>query len=203
MGMLCLLGACAATRAVRTLGKAGATELTMGAGAPLSSNYRDANPPPIPVVHAGARRGVNERLDLFADAQLGAAVFGLAWFDAGAAYALWDREPGPYLLVSSASHVITNFSDTMALQQLDLVLSVRAGKFTPYLGWDSSFELWPALDHLPIPFLGTRYDFGRWFAQGELRWYAPWSDGRRSTAHYLSPGGAGALGLSFTLGARL
>jgi hypothetical protein len=201
--MICLLGACAATRAVRTLGKAGATELTTGAGGPLSSDYENANPPPFPVAHVGARRGVNERVDVFADAQLGAAVFGLAWLDAGAAYALWAREPGPYLLVSSATHVLTNFRDTMVLQQLDLVLSVRIASFTPYLGWDSTFELWPAHDHLPIPFLGGRYDFKRWFVQNELRWYAPWADGRRATSHYLSPGGAGALGLSLTFGVKL
>lgn len=203
-GMCFVMGACAATRAVRTLGEAGATELTTGAGGPLSRDYEHANPPPMPVAHVGARRGVNERLDVFGDAHLGAAVFGLAWLDAGAAYALWASEPGPYLLVSSASHVITNFRDTMLLQQLDLVLSVRVGPVTPYVGWDSTFELWPARDHLPIPFVGARFDFlRRWFAQTELRWYAPWSDGRRATSSYLSPGGAGALGLSLTLGVRL
>jgi hypothetical protein len=202
-GMLWMLGACAATRVVRTLGKAGATELSSGAGGLLSSNYEEANPPPIPVIHAGARRGVNERLDVFADGHLGAAVFGLAWLDAGAAYALWAREPGPYLLVSSKSHLITNFRDIMLLQQLDVVASVRVYSFTPYVGWASIFELWPALDYLPVPFLGGRYDFTRWFLQTELRWYAPWSDGRRATSHYLSPGGAGALGVSISFGVRL
>src|SRR5262245_52082860 len=86
---------CATTRAVRTLGKRGANELSLGAGAPLSSDYRNANPPPIPVLHAGARHGVNERLDVFGDAQLGASMFGLMWLDAGAAYAVWPRDPGP------------------------------------------------------------------------------------------------------------
>jgi len=197
------LAGCATTRVVRPLGKPGESEVSMGAGGPLSTNYREANPPPIPMLTLGGRRAVSKGADVFADAHLGAAVFGVAWLDAGAAVALIDRESGPTLLVSSASHVLTNLTEVMFMQQVSAVASVRFGGFTPYLGWDTVLAIVPALDHLPIPFLGARCDLDHWFGQAEARWYAPFSDGRRASSNYLSPGGAGALGMSFSLGRRL
>jgi hypothetical protein len=173
-------------------------------GGPLSDSYRAANPPPIPVTTLGARRGITDGIDLFVDVHASAWVFGLTWVDAGAALALLPcQERGYCLLASSATHVLTNFEDTRLLQQLTLVASLRFRRVTPYLGWDAVFELTPALDHMPIPFAGLRFDLRRWFAQGEARWYAPLADGDRATSQYLSPGGAGVLGVSLTLGARL
>ena len=176
----------------------------MGTGGPLSESYRSANPPPIPVTSIGVRRGLTDRADVFGTLHASSWVFGITWVDAGGALALLPcSERGFCLLGSATSHVLTNFRDLMLLEQVELVASHRFGAVTPYLGWDALFELVPALDHMPIPFTGLRVDHRMWFVQGELRWYAPFSDGERSTSHYLSPAGAGALGLSFTVGARL
>jgi hypothetical protein len=204
MGALVLLAqGCASTRVVRPIGR-GQTELSAGLGGPLSHSYKAANPPPVPSTTLGARRGISERVDVFVDAHVNAWVFGVTWLDAGGSYALLPcGEQGYCLLVSSATHVLTNFEDTVALQQLTGVASVRFGRVTPYLGWDTVFQLLPARDHMPIPFAGLRVDVSRYFVQGELRWYAPFADGERATSQYISPGGAGALGASLTLGGRL
>ena len=201
---LCLLSlGCASTRAVRPLGR-GHTELSLGVGGPLSDSYRSANPPPIPATTLGVRHGASERVDLFADLYASAWVLGVTWLDVGAAFALLPCESRRVcLLASGTSHVLTNFTDTMLLEQLTLVASVQLGPLTPYLGWDAVVQVMPALDHMPIGFTGLRVEPGRWFVQAEARWYAPFSEGERSTSHYLSPFGAGALGLSLSVGARL
>jgi hypothetical protein len=197
-----VLSACAAAHSVQTLAP-GKTELSAGAGGPLSSDYAAANPPPIPVLTVGARRGLSQRSDVFADLHAGAFAFGLTWLDAGGSFALFAREKRPYLLASGTTHLISNFHDLMLLQQISFLLSYRIGSFTPYVGWDSLFELVPRLDYLPILMLGSRCEYRRYFVQPELRWYAPFSDGTRATMHYLSPAGAGALGVSLSLGVVL
>jgi hypothetical protein len=200
---LVLVAGCASARAVRPVGRH-RTEISMGIGGPLSESYRTANPPPIPVTTVGGRYGLTDRADVFGTLHASSWVFGITWIDAGGAFALLPcKRQGFCLLASGTTHVLTNFRDLMLLEQLELVASHRFGAWTPYLGWDALFELAPALDHMPIGFTGLRVDHHMWFVQGELRWYAPFSDGTRSTSHYLSPGGAGALGLSFAVGARL
>jgi len=203
--LLLVQGGCAGVRAVRTL-EPGATELALNGGGPFVVDYASSYTGPGGVLNAHLRHGLKDGVDAYLGMDLGAPAFGTVWVDGGVALRLLQEGVAaglPYLLLQQGLHYATDLDGHVVLDELVLTMSYRFGAFMPFFGWDHVVSLAPALDHLGIAFVGLRWDGRAFFLSHELRWFGPWEDGGRPMMRYLSPGGAGVLGATLSIGVRL
>src|SRR5260370_16127084 len=123
---LLLAAGCAATHAVRPLGR-GHAALTASLGGPLVTVGSATIPTPI--LSLGGAYGVRDDAEVAFHADATAALFGVLHVDPGVAYHPLVRDSGlvPTLTVAAAVHLLTNFSDTRVAPQVTLAGAWRGG----------------------------------------------------------------------------
>src|SRR5260370_5672360 len=135
---LLLAAGCAATHAVRPLGR-GHAALTASLGGPLVTVGSATIPTPI--LSLGGAYGVRDDAEVAFHADATAALFGVLHVDPGVAYHPLVRDSGlvPTLTVAAAVHLLTNFSDTRVAPQVTLAGAWRVrGRHLVYVGADTA-----------------------------------------------------------------
>ncbi len=200
----CGLG-CGHTAVVRPVPK-GAIQPELQLGGPIA-RVNGALTLPLPLVTAGARYGLSDKLDLSLNAHLTTLLFGVAGLDFGSAYLAMEQE-GARPAVTVAGRLY-GFMDVpprggpRPYAELAGTASWKArGWLTPYVSASALVQFagaWPLLS----AGAGAELSLGRFGLQAEARWYAPYDDSRFAVVDWWSVGGWGAWGVVFGLSYRL
>jgi hypothetical protein len=168
--LLLLITGCGAQMRNLPVGK-GRTVVNTSVGGPLV-NVMGATLP-VPYMMVGATHGLGNRLDIYGDLHVLAAMFRFAGFTPGLVY--YPPFPVPGLVPSINVDALT-FSDLNRVRifpELTVACAMpSASRWTPYLGFHGTFQTTKQPVFLPSLFGGASYRAGRFRIYGELEWLA-------------------------------
>jgi hypothetical protein len=195
--IVALAAACSTTHAVRPLGRGNAS-LGASLGGPLVQVAGVDIASPILTVEGGY--GLRDDLEVTANADLTAAVYGDLHLEPGVAYhpLVRDAGPVPTLTVAGAVHFLTSFSDTLVAPQITLAAAWRVRRrHLVYLGVDSALASTALSRPVVGPLVGGELRVGRFGLTLEAKWLAPNYDVGPTAPTWLSPDNRGYLNILF------
>jgi hypothetical protein len=202
--------ACTPTRLVKPL-KKNETAVGAGLGGPLIKFSGAVIP--IPYITANAAHGVTDKVSLTGSVHLTSALFGVAQFETGALFSLWDKDSlkqGITLLTNL--NTAFNSHDFKLWPQTDLNYYYSfSEKRSVYGGLSCWYE--PDLNGphdtrlksfiVPSLQFGYLLNRGTWTWQAEAKIIAPTTNNDPVVVDYVTPlGHAGAFGVYFTVAKR-
>jgi hypothetical protein len=156
-------------------------------------------PVAAPILDLGAGYGLTDRWDVFARADVTAAVYGDLHLEPGAAFHAVVREAGlvPTVTLAGSAHLLTDFSDVRLGPQLSALAAWRVGashRHLVYVGADA-LTLVPGRTRVLLgPLAGAEARVGRRVGLVlEAKWASPWYDVRPLAPTWISPGDRGYL----------
>lgn len=168
--LLVLLTGCGAQMRNLPVGK-GNTVISTSVGGPLVYAFNATVP--IPYAMAGMTHGISDRLDVFGDVHLMAAMFKFGGFTPGAVYFPDLPMSGWVPAVKADAMVFSDFNQVRIFPELTFSIAhPTASRWTPYLGFHNTFQMTKAPVYLPSVFGGASYRAGRFRIYGELQWLA-------------------------------
>jgi hypothetical protein len=189
-------GGCAATHAVRPLGRGNAAVHASLGGPLVQVSGADI---PTPILTVGGAYGVCPGAEITAELDATAATFGVAHVTPGLATHPIVREAGavPTLTVAAAVHVLTNVTDTRVAPQLTAAAAWRLGRgHMLYAGADAALAFGDPTRLVAGPLVGGELRVGRaWGVALEAKWLAPNYDVRPLAPAWISPGARGYLSI--------
>ena len=197
-----LVAGCAATHAVRPLGRGnGAVHASLGG--PLVTVGSATIPTPI--LSVGGAYGVRDDAEVTLHADATAALFGVLHVEPGVAFHPVIRDGGaiPTLTAAASLHLLTNFNDTRLAPQVTLAGAWRVRRrHLIYLGADTAVASGSPARVVFGPLLGGEARLGRRLGLArEMKWLAPYYDVGPLAPSWVSPGSHGYFSvlLGFTV----
>jgi hypothetical protein len=196
--------ACATSHFARPLGRGNVVgQASLGgplvevSGAPIAA----------PILDLGAGYGASDRWDVFARADVTAAVYGTLHVEPGAAFHPIVREAGlvPTVTLAGSAHLLTDFHDARVGPQLSAIAAWRLGarhRHLLYVGADAGTLVPGRVRVLAGPLAGAEVRVGgRAGLVLEAKWLSAWYDVAPLAPTWISPGDHGYL--SILLGCNL
>jgi hypothetical protein len=195
LSLLLAAAACSTTHAVRPLGRGNAAvgaslggPLVQVAGVDIAS----------PILTVEGSYGLRDDLEVTANADLTAAVYGDLHLEPGVAYhpLVRDAGPVPTLTVAGSVHFLTSFSDTLVAPQVTLAAAWRIRRrHLLYVGLDSALASTAPSRPVFGPLVGGEWRVGRFGLTLEAKWLAPNYDVGPTAPTWLSPDNHGYLNI--------
>jgi hypothetical protein len=160
-------------------------------GAPLAA----------PILDVGAGYGASDRWDVYARADITAAVYGDLHLEPGAAFHPVVREAGPVPTVTLAGsvHFLTDLHDVRVGPQLSALAAWRVGalhRHLVYAGADAGTLVTSRTRVLAGPLVGGELRVGRRAGLVlEAKWLSAWYDVAPLAPTWISPGDRGYLSI--------
>jgi hypothetical protein len=195
---LVAFAACATSHFARPLGRGNAVAQA-SLGGPLVEV--SGTPVAAPILVVGGGYGVSDRWDVYARADVTAAVYGDLHLEPGAAYHAVVRESGavPTVTFAASAHLLTDFDEVRVGPQLSVVAAWRPGarhRNLVYAGVDAGTLVTSRTRVLAGPFVGGEVRVGRRAGLVlEAQWLSPWYDVRPLAPTWISPGDQGYLSI--------
>jgi hypothetical protein len=193
-----LAASCATSHFARPLGRGNAVGQASLGGPMVEVS---GTPVAAPILAVGGGYGVAERWDVYARADVTAAVYGNLHVEPGAAFHPIVREAGavPTVTLAGSVHVLTDFDDVRVGPQVSGLAAWRVGasrRHLVYVGADAGTLISSHTRVLAGPLAGGELRVGRRAGLVlEGKWLAPWYDVRPLAPTWISPGDHGYLSI--------
>jgi hypothetical protein len=203
-GFVCLVAlasgvsACATSHFARPLGRGNAV-----AQASLGGPFVEVGDLPVtaPILVAGVGYGASDRWDVYARADITAAVYGDLHLEPGAAFhpIVHEAGPVPTVTLAGSAHLLTDFHDLRVGPQVSALAAWRVGashRHLLYVGADAGTLVPGRVRALAGPVAGGEARVGRRTGLVlEAKWLSPWYDVRPLAPTWISPSDHGYLSI--------